>query len=637
MSLFTRSPLGPDQERTTTKHDPPPDGHSEEHPTDARPASADTTTTTTAGGDDGPAGEDGGDTPAGGGATDAPAGGEATDVPAGGGATDVPAARVRRATLRRLRRQTTTVAAALLVLLALTAPNRPDQFTLGTLARIPMEALLGIVLLLALRPGARRVAAVLGGVGIGLLVLLKVVDIGFYAVLARQFDPVLDWILLDDAISFLTDSVGRIGAIGAAVLAALLVVAVLVLMTLAVLRLTRLVARHDVAATRTVLAVGAAWLACAVLGVQIVPGVPVAARNTVGLAHGRAHQIRDGLRSQQEFTRQAGVDAFRDVPGDRLLTGLRGKDVLLVFVESYGRDAIEDPRFAPQVNAVLDAGTQRLAAAGFASRSAFLTSPTVGSGSWLAHSTLLSGLWIDSNQRYRNIVTSDRLTLTGAFSRASWRTVGIMPGVTRAWPEGELYDYEKVYDSRQLGYQGPRFSWATMPDQYVLAAFERYEHGTPDGPPLMAGITLVSSHAPWTPIPRFVDWDELGDGTVFEPMARQGQSKGALWSDQTRMRAEYRRSIEYSLTSVISYVEEYGDEDTVVVFLGDHQPSPMITGAGAGRDVPITIVAHDPAVLERISGWGWQDGLRPGRRAPVWRMDTFRDRFLTTFGPRGAA
>ena len=27
--------------------------------------------------------------------------------------------------------------------------------------------------------------------------------------------------------------------------------------------------------------------------------------------------------------------------------------------------------------------------------------------------------------------------------------------------------------------------------------------------------------------------------------------------------------------------------------------------------MPITIIAHDPAVLDRIAGWGWQDGLQP--------------------------
>ena len=47
-------------------------------------------------------------------------------------------------------------------------------------------------------------------------------------------------------------------------------------------------------------------------------------------------------------------------PANRLLTGLRGKDVLLVFVESYGRVAVQDSDFSPEIDAVLDNGTDRL-------------------------------------------------------------------------------------------------------------------------------------------------------------------------------------------------------------------------------------------------------------------------------------
>jgi hypothetical protein len=88
------------------------------------------------------------------------------------------------------------------------------------------------------------------------------------------------------------------------------------------------------------------------------------------------------------------------------------------------------------------------------------------------------------------------------------------------------------------------------------------------------------------------------------------------------------------VSNLVSFVETHGKDNLVLVFLGDHQPVPIITGERASRDVPITIVARDPAVLDRISGWGWSDGLKPSPQAPVWRMDTFRDRFLTAFGPR---
>jgi hypothetical protein len=47
--------------------------------------------------------------------------------------------------------------------------------------------------------------------------------------------------------------------------------------------------------------------------------------------------------------------------------------------------------------------------------------------------------------------------------------------------------------------------------------------------------------------------------------------------------------------------------------------------------VPISIIAHDKSVMDRISDWGWQDGLLPGSDAPTWRMDAFRDRFFAAY------
>ena len=75
----------------------------------------------------------------------------------------------------------------------------------------------------------------------------------------------------------------------------------------------------------------------------------------------------------------------------------------------------------------------------------------------------------------------------------------------------------------------------------------------------------------------------------------------------------------------------------MLIVLGDHQPATIVSGSNAGHDVPISIIARDPAVLDRISGWGWQDGLRPRPDAPVWPMDAFRDRFLSAYGPRPEA
>lgn len=531
---------------------------------------------------------------------------------------------------RRIAAPVLTVLACVLVLLALILPNDPSKLTLAAFLRIPMEALVGLALILVLPPRPRRVAAVIVGVLVALLVVAKVVDMGFYMVLDRPFNPVFDWSLFVAGMTFAIDSFGRVGAVGAVVAAAVLALALLVLMPLAVLRVSRLLAPHRTTALRTAGAFGAAWVALALLGAQIVPDVPVAAQNI-----NRLVQVGVSLQDNQGFAQELPVDAYEDLPGHQLLTGLRGKDVVLAFVESYGRNAVEDEAFDATVGATLEVGDGRLRRAGFGSRSAFLTSPTVGGASWLAHATLLSGLWVDNQQRYHTLTGSDRFTMNQAFQRAGWRTTAVMPGVTQEWPEGEFFGYDRIYDAHQLRYSGPWFNWARMPDQYTLSAFERFERRRVDEP-VMSEIALITSHAPWTPIPELVRWDEVGNGTVFEGMTERGESAEAILGNRTKARTEYGRAISYTLRSLITYVETYGDDDLVLIFVGDHQPTRLITGDHATRDVPITIVAKDPAVLDQISGWGWHDGLRPRPDAPVWPMDEFRDEFFDAYGgPQG--
>ena len=62
-----------------------------------------------------------------------------------------------------------------------------------------------------------------------------------------------------------------------------------------------------------------------------------------------------------------------------------------------------------------------------------------------------SGLWVDSQQRYRTLVNSDRLTLSRAFRKASWRTVCVTPGTDRDWPEAAYFGYQQIYESIEEG------------------------------------------------------------------------------------------------------------------------------------------------------------------------------------------
>jgi phosphatidylglycerophosphate synthase len=542
----------------------------------------------------------------------------------------------RRRRLRAAAAVVTNVLAVLLVWLAFVAPNQLQLFTPGAFFRIPLEALLlaGVALVLPVWP--RRVVAAAVGLLLAALTLGKILDLGFFAAFDRPFNLVTDRSYLGDGIGLVKDIVGPVGANLAVVAAVLALLAIIVGIPLALVRLTGVVARHRTWSVRAITAATVVWLVGAVSGLQVAPAGPVASMDSSRLAVGQVNAITAGVRDEQKFEAAAAVDRF-DGPTTRdVLAGLRGKDVLVAFVESYGRTAVEGSPSSPRVQALLDSGSRRLAASGYSARSAFLTSPTFGGLSWLAHASLQSGLWVDNERRYEGLLSRNRLTLTRAFKRNNWRTVSVMPSTNHArWPEGRrFYGFDKIYYQWDFGYRGPKFGFSRMPDQYALKVFQRQELSRTDRRPLMAMIELASSHAPWAPLPHMVGWNRLGDGSLYHRMRSNARSEVELWREHPEdIESAFADSIMYSLKSLLSFVQKYGDEDLVLVVLGDHQPATVVTGAGASHDVPITVIAHDPAVLDQISGWGWQDGLRPDPQAPVWPMDAFRDRFLDAFSP----
>ena len=105
-----------------------------------------------------------------------------------------------------------TAVAFLLVYLALALPREVDQLTPAALVRIPVEGCSSASRSCSCcPPRVRRAAAVVGGAALGLLTILKVLDMGFLSVLGRPFDPVFDWVLLGNAREFLEGSFGSRG------------------------------------------------------------------------------------------------------------------------------------------------------------------------------------------------------------------------------------------------------------------------------------------------------------------------------------------------------------------------------------------------------------------------------------------
>jgi hypothetical protein len=378
--------------------------------------------------------------------------------------------------------------------------------------------------------------------------------------------------------------------------------------------------------------VGAVLLAGVVLWTGLFfAGVPRVSRYFYDQLAMHVANTRTSLAELRSFREVVNIDAYANVPGESLFGALRGKDVLVVFVESYGRIVIDSDHYAPFIRPALQQATAALESQGFEARSGFLTSPTVGGISWLAHGTALSGMWIDSQIRYDSLMISERPSLVRLFNRAGWRTLGIMPAITMAWPEGQYFGYDHVYDARELAYQGKPFNYVTMPDQFTLAQFQKLERTPGPRTPVMAEIALISSHAPWTPVPQLIDWSAVRDGSEFNEQATSDDPPEVVWQDRQRVLEHYRGTVDYVVQTLVSFATTFGDENLVMLILGDHQPMPYVTDETENRDVLVHLIAKDPKVLEAVADWQWTDGMLPADDAPVWRMDEVRDKFIEAF------
>jgi len=534
---------------------------------------------------------------------------------------------------RRALRLAITVLSVVLVWVVLVAPDRFFQLTPAAFARIPVEGLVLVAIALVLPAWPRRIVAAVAGILFALLTLVKILNIVFFVEIGRAFNPVFGWIDIGPAIGVVRDAIGPTRtniALAALWLGLILLVGAI---TAATIHIATVAARHRRATVRGLAALTAVWALCAGLSLQLVPGSPVASTSAARLAVAQVRATQIALRDQRRFEQTIhSPDPEASVPASDLLTGLRGKDVIIAFVESYGQVAVQGTTFSPGVDAVLRRGTASLARAGWSARSAWLTSPSFGGISQLAHSTLQTGLWVDTEQRHAELIASRRFTLSDAFDKAGWRTVSDSPEDDYTWPPGtSFYHYDKLYDRRNVRYHGPAFSYASMPDQYTLAAFQRLELG-PGHKPVMAEIDLVSSHTPWAPLPTMVPWNKVGNGSIFDPMPARSESALTVWRNASTVRQFFGRSIQYSLEALTSWVTELNDPNLVLILLGDEQPAGPISRPGASHEVPISIVARDPSVFRQIASWHWQDGLLPGDSAPLEPMDAFRNQFLDAFG-----
>ncbi len=227
-------------------------------------------------------------------------------------------------------------AAVVLVWSALMAPHRPDDISLTTLLGIPLELLLFVALAVVLPPFWGRIVGVVGGVALMSTLVLSGLDLGFYEAFDRPFNPLTDPGYVGSGLDLVHRSAGTSGQLMAVGAVALLVLGGLALCVWAAMRIRRAAHGAPRVWARVVVALALVWVVAGIGGAQV-SGVPVASVPAASLVRTQIDQVRVELHDRAVFERTLAHDPYTGTPGRDLLRDLRGKDVVLVFVESYGR------------------------------------------------------------------------------------------------------------------------------------------------------------------------------------------------------------------------------------------------------------------------------------------------------------
>lgn len=312
------------------------------------------------------------------------------------------------------------------------------------------------------------------------------------------------------------------------------------------------------------------------------------------------------------------------------LRGLKGADVILVFLESYGAVTYDHRDF----RAALDPRRSELAVAAQASGkdivSAFVESPTFGGSSWLAHLSFLSGVEVRDPYAYSSLMVQQRPTLVSTFAMSGYRTVAMMPGLRQPWPEGAFYGFDRIYQRNDLEYRGPEFGWWSIPDQYTLAKLDALEWTPKPRAPVFAVFPTSTTHTPFGPVaPYQPDWSRMLGAEAFskEDVERALAEK----PDLMNLGPSYVRAMAYEFATLSGYVREHAGDDMVLIIVGDHQPPAAVSGKDAPWSVPVHVVAREGPILEKLVAGGFHRGVTPPR-ASIGSMHELLPLLLEAFG-----
>lgn len=325
------------------------------------------------------------------------------------------------------------------------------------------------------------------------------------------------------------------------------------------------------------------------------------------------------------------VDEALAKPTGQALAGLHGRDVHLIFLETYGAVVFDQPDSAAATQATRKRLEEVILGSGRQVVSAFYKSPTIGGASDLAHLSVLSGIDLTDSRKHDVLLTSTRPTLLKVFQHEGYDVFGLYHSVAWDWVERVFYGFDVYLSGPDLGYRGPAFGFWKIPDQFAVARVEQMYPRTGDVKPRLTLFPTISSHFPFHQVPPYQpDWKKLLGPEPFDAQAAaKAQAEPVHWE---YMKPDYLRTINYVNTWLAGMFQQPEPRETVYVMVGDHQPTGSVSREDTPWDVPVFVVSSDSKLLDGFLAKGFTKGISPRQRQPLGGLHQLTNTLLEVFG-----
>ncbi len=288
-------------------------------------------------------------------------------------------------------------------------------------------------------------------------------------------------------------------------------------------------------------------------------------------------------------------------------------NVYLLFIESYGAVATLADGCTDKFQELATDLEDQLAANDWHISSNYSKSPVIGGRSWLALTTTMTGASIEDQTQYNLLLKEHQRFphMIDFFNNQGYETVRVSTMSSKNIDTMSMITIPNLYwkfNQRlffsDIPYKGYRYDYyGGIPDQYTLGYMQEEILDPLSVPHFMTFITM-NSHGPWSSGPPIVDnWKSLD--TLLNPYPN-GRPTSSMHIFQ------YWDLMEYELKMLTDFIIKEGDEESIFILLGDHNPAGLewkLYGRYNKWATPIHIISKDASFVNSFQQHGFTEGL----------------------------